>query len=254
MTKAEWLACEDPSRMLEYAKGCISDRKLRLFACACVRQIWGLLTDERGKQAVLAGEYYADGLITKAELTVAKDAAGGAAGGAARDAAWVAVWDAASAAARAAVSAAVWSATGGVARNAARDAAWDAARDAARSKQADLLRDITGNPWQSVRIPRQLITADILSLAQAAYDNISDDGSLDSVRSAILADALEEAGCAEGRILLHLRSVCEYCEGDGCFRVPRLGCVACRRCNGTGRMGSPHVRGCWALDLVLGKE
>jgi hypothetical protein len=47
---------------------------------------------------------------------------------------------------------------------------------------------------------------------------------LDSVRLSILADALEEAGCTEADLLSHLR-------GSG-----------------------PHVRGCWALDLLLGKE
>jgi hypothetical protein len=39
----------------------------------------------------------------------------------------------------------------------------------------------------------------------------------------ILADALEDAGCADAGILAHLRSL------------------------------GPHVLGCWALDLVLGK-
>ena len=42
-------------------------------------------------------------------------------------------------------------------------------------------------------------------------------------RLAVLSDALEEAGCAEARLLDHLRGP------------------------------SPHVRGCWAVDLLLGK-
>ncbi len=40
----------------------------------------------------------------------------------------------------------------------------------------------------------------------------------------VLADALEDAGCADADILAH-------CRGHG-----------------------PHVRGCWVVDLVLGKE
>lgn len=50
------------------------------------------------------------------------------------------------------------------------------------------------------------------------------EGTLDCTRLAILADALEEAGCNNADILSHCRSA------------------------------GPHVRGCWALDLVLGKE
>jgi hypothetical protein len=63
-----------------------------------------------------------------------------------------------------------------------------------------------------------------LRLAEAAYEERSlPRGTLDADRLAVLADALEEAGCADPDLLGHLR-------GPG-----------------------PHVRGCWALDLVLGK-
>src|SRR5262249_14974171 len=62
------------------------------------------------------------------------------------------------------------------------------------------------------------------TLAQSAYDErILPSGELDPTRLAILADALEEAGCTSADILDHLRSP------------------------------GPHVRGCWAVDLVLGK-
>ena len=45
-----------------------SRRKLTLFACSCVRQIWHLLKDERNKQAIIAAENYVDGLISKKEM------------------------------------------------------------------------------------------------------------------------------------------------------------------------------------------
>jgi hypothetical protein len=65
----------------------------------------------------------------------------------------------------------------------------------------------------------------VVRLAQAAHDERHlPTGTLDNVRLAVLADALEEAGCANEQILGHLR-------GPG-----------------------PHVRGCWVLDLLLGKE
>ena len=65
----------------------------------------------------------------------------------------------------------------------------------------------------------------MVGLAQAAYDERElPSGTLDATRLAVLADALEEAGCPDRTILDHLR-------GPG-----------------------PHVRGCWAVDLLLGKS
>jgi hypothetical protein len=65
----------------------------------------------------------------------------------------------------------------------------------------------------------------VVKLAEAAYqDRRLLGGTLDGNRLAVLADALEEAGCGEKNLLGHLR-------GPG-----------------------PHVRGCWALDLLLAKS
>jgi hypothetical protein len=64
----------------------------------------------------------------------------------------------------------------------------------------------------------------VVALAQAAYDHRTLPSGLDRTTLAVLADALEEAGCTDPDLLIHLR-------GPG-----------------------PHVRGCWALDLLLGKE
>jgi hypothetical protein len=69
------------------------------------------------------------------------------------------------------------------------------------------------------------LTPQVVALAQAAYEQRElPSGALDAARLAVLADALEEAGCTDADILNHLRSP------------------------------SPHVRGCWAVDLTLGKE
>ena len=63
-----------------------------------------------------------------------------------------------------------------------------------------------------------------VSLAQAAYDQrILPIGHLDPARLAVLSDALEETGCTDAELLGHLREP------------------------------GPHVRGCWALDLILAK-
>ena len=60
MTEAEWLACEDPGPMLSLLREQASDRKMRLFGCACVRQVWYVLEDDRERQATEVAERHAD--------------------------------------------------------------------------------------------------------------------------------------------------------------------------------------------------
>lgn len=79
-----------------------------------------------------------------------------------------------------------------------------------------LLCDIFGDRFQPVAFDPVWRTSDVLRLARGVYDERAFD------RLPILADAIEEAGCANGDLL-------EHCRGPG-----------------------PHVRGCWAVDLVLG--
>src|SRR5262245_16335653 len=62
MDEAEWLACTEPKPMLEFLKGKASDRKLRLFGCACCRRLWDLLPSDLNRQAVQAIEEYPDTL------------------------------------------------------------------------------------------------------------------------------------------------------------------------------------------------
>jgi hypothetical protein len=87
--------------------------------------------------------------------------------------------------------------------------------------QMGLLRDIVGNPFLSVAVsPSWMLWNDgtIPKLAHGIYDDRAFD------HLPILADALEDAGCDDADILAH-------CRGPG-----------------------PHVRGCWVVDLILGKS
>lgn len=45
LTESEWLECPGPYLMLEFLQRRISDRKLRLFGCACCRRIWNLISE-----------------------------------------------------------------------------------------------------------------------------------------------------------------------------------------------------------------
>jgi hypothetical protein len=72
MTEEEWQAGRRPREMLRFLYGRVSDRKLRLFACACVRRRWHLLQDERSRAAVDAAERYADGQLEGWRLGAAR--------------------------------------------------------------------------------------------------------------------------------------------------------------------------------------
>jgi hypothetical protein len=249
MTEAEWLACNDPTPMLDFLRGQASERKLRLFAVACCRRTWALVEDDRERmlahgcnpvevdlarqeadlawRAAAAAERYADGLADLAELRgliPADDEMEGCyADG--PDAAWTA---------RASAYRARWCAEyksprkfGLAARllnplvgpwfgvSSKRD------RDRERSAQCHLLCDLFGNPFRPAAAdPAWLAWNDgtVRRLAEALYQERAFD------RLPVLADALEEAGCTDPDLLDHLR-------GPG-----------------------PHYRGCWVVDLLLGKS
>jgi hypothetical protein len=64
-TGAEWTTYTTPGAMLRVLRGRTSDRRLRLFACACCRRVWPLLLDFRSRQAIETAESYADGLASE---------------------------------------------------------------------------------------------------------------------------------------------------------------------------------------------
>jgi hypothetical protein len=233
MTEAEWLASADPEAMLEFLEGKVSERKLRLFACACCRRIWPLLTDADSRHAVEVSERYADGRARMRDLAGALTLAA-ARGGEAALAAYSAasrnpgqsVGTASEAALDAVAGAAVQEArAAGVAPT---NEAWEGvratanrARAAEAREQAALLRDIAGNPFRPVTAEpswRAWHGGTVTRLAEAIYEQRRF-GDLP-----ILADALEEAGCSRADVLAH-------CRGPGA-----------------------HVPGCWVVDAVLLNE
>src|SRR5947209_6258724 len=77
MTKAEFDSCHDPQKLLGIAvtSGKASDRKLRLYAVAYCRSVWGNLAAAASRKAVEVAEDYADRRATPQELADAGNAA-----------------------------------------------------------------------------------------------------------------------------------------------------------------------------------
>jgi hypothetical protein len=218
MTEIDWLNCADPALLFQQLGDRGSDRKRRLFACACCRRIWHLHI-LRGRKAVEVAERYADGRAGRLDLgaaalelvhadTIARHV-GPAACEATRAASRCTLPLADGAGASRYVLAAVYLNSG------------YAARDDEAIDQCVMLRDIIGNPFRDAECdPAWLRWRDgtLPRMARGIYN----DRRFDELP--ILADALKDAGCDNADIL-------DHCRHEG-----------------------PHVRGCWVVDLLLGKE
>jgi hypothetical protein len=237
MTEAEWMTCTNPQKMLDFLGEKANDRKLRLFAVACCRGVWAWIKLKRSREATEQAERYADGLLNKATLAAAADATAKA---------WIKYnhhldeedhgiirslravhFACCEREALLRVSAMVMNAhrrtTAEIDLVSSREA--QDVVDAEGRRHVLLLRDIFDNPFHPARIEPVLLPHSVVSFAQATYEQRAlPSGELDPERLAILADAVEEAGCKNTDILMH--------------------------CRQTG----PHVRGCWVLDLLLGKS
>jgi hypothetical protein len=226
MTEAEWLACDDSHGMLKELWQSASARKMRLFAVACCRSVWPQLTDPRGRRAVEVAEQFADGTASdedrrRARLEVHR--AVGAAIGRVLSTAVRAAYDATDPNAGFAATASVGGMTLGRI----------AGTPFQRPSHADLLRDIFGNPFRPVAFSPDWRTDTAVTLARQMYE------SRDFDAMPILADALQDAGCDSDDILNHCRGVAGGGSGEPAGGAPTQ---------------TTHVRGCWVVDLVLGKE
>lgn len=307
MTEQDWLSSADPAAMLSLLDGAStfrgqpsinvsrprpSPRKLRLFACACVRAVWdgvecptcqgrsggafcsgvcrgtgrvGGLTDPRSRRAVETAERFADGETKPRSSEVYAEAF--RAIGAHQPTTF---GERAAALAHEVVC--------------ARDEELlercgrylDCVPPAA---QAALLRDIFGNPFRPVdawrkgmRIPEgATVNTDFGKLIyQKPAPWLAtilrwNDGTVPRIargiyeerawgRMPVLADALLDSGCDDEGLLRHCRGE-ERCPIVPVY-IPDNGHTCYCDCKGTGwlPLRGPHVRGCWCVDLLLGKE
>jgi hypothetical protein len=229
MTEAQWLAARRPIGMLLFLRDGISERKVLLFNCACCRLIWPHLGDEDRKAAALA-EISADDPTAILELRRRLDPERAAA---------LTIAGLSDKAVNEDLAALLATQThirlgllgkgpgvGILAYEAALLFAKvipECARQESQflheeERQTGLVRDIFGNPFRPVTLSPSWVTSAVTALARQMYE------ARDFSAMPILANALQDAGCACDAILNH--------------------------CRGLG----PHVCGCWVVDRILGKE
>jgi hypothetical protein len=246
MNETAWFNATDAYPMLKFLRRraggwftrnqAVADRQLRLFGVACCRNLWHFLGDHPGCVAVCISERYADGQASKDELRRARELMRSQPG-----VRWwrgwlsrvytfqmheVWLWTEGMAWAVAAGPDGLW-------REIAR-LAWVAGPDGPLGLSLELvdgmpspgllLRDIIFNPFKRPpTIPDSVLAWNdrcIVKMARTLYD----ENDFSQERMAVLADALEEAGITDEEVLGHCR-----------------------------QKGVVHVRGCWVVDLLLGK-
>jgi hypothetical protein len=245
MSENDWLTWWDAFDLLSWCEddeARLSERKLRLFAVACCRTIWPLLAEDLSRRAVKVAEAFADDQTSQEELQAVRSAAEvarqntqPAASGATPAREDVFAYGFAS-------LAELLTQADFIYRHMAQDVAdvvsgiafraaippqlWGTAEgeavamkvfDASGPVECDLVREIFCNPLRPVSVAPTWRTPQAIAIAQTVYDERQWQD------LPLLADALEDAGCTDEAILSH-------CRGPG-----------------------PHARGCWPVDLLLGK-
>ncbi|HEY1189720.1 MAG TPA: hypothetical protein VGE74_18880 [Gemmata sp.] len=219
MTEAEWFACGDPALVIgAIGRPAWTERRGRLFAVECCNRLRAL-PDPRLRAVIETVERYADGLVAGTELSAASTIAVSSVEWEARHD--MSSWQSSAAeVVLAAVSVEEYTVINSlVASVLAGRAQNDEPVTEAQQRRAlvALMREIAWNPFRPVAFNSAWRTADVVALAEGTYEKAFD-------RLPIFADALQDAGCGADDLLMHLRD-------------PE----------------AAHVRGCWALDLVLGK-
>jgi hypothetical protein len=227
MNEAEWLACADSEEMLLFLPDTVNHRKRRLLGCACVRRVWHSLPDDCLRQGVEVCERFADGLASEGELRAARDSAQGTyegIGDIIADHGSLAVTELCEGKVSLSLSIADRISAVAAEEKFDQETPWHVARAREQLAQCELIRDIVGNPFRPAILSPSVRTPEVVNLAQATYEErLLPSGQLHPDRLAVLADALDDAG-ADAELVKHLRTP------------------------------GAHVRGCFVLDLLLGKE
>jgi hypothetical protein len=226
MTEAEWLTKTDPKPMFELLGTKVSDRKLRLFGIACCRLSWDSFSDRQLRKAVELAEEYADGRLDESCRTAIERS-------------MLDIYEQELAEEKEFTPTPVLriltllsrqkydiSEAIGCSSSVAYWAFGDDYETNYRPFEVELVaehtqfvRDIFGHQaFRPITIEPSWLTSTVVSLAQQIYV------SRDFSSMPILADALQDVGCDNEDILNHCRQPGE------------------------------HVRGCWCVDLVLGKS
>lgn len=240
-TEEVWAACPAADFLFFHIENArlegrraLNERKLRLFGCACCRLLWPNLTHPSSRAAVEAAERYADGANTEDELIAAGEAAEGI-----LPKGRIVVPHAEDPRRAEYLRLAPAWAAGSVVRSegdgwpysthvndiiekvmeATEYEPFTLNREVTEAALCAFLRDIFGNPFRPAVFSPSWRTDTAVALARTMYD------SRDFSAMPILADALQDAGCGNTDVLNH-----------------------CRDAN------QVHVKGCWVVDLVLGKE
>ena len=208
-TEQQWLNSIDPEAMARLLESGDPDpRRWQLFACACCWRILPML-DDRSRQAVAIAERHAEGLATAEEVADACHQA---------HCAIVATWQPGMDPCLEYAAAAIHYALNHPQSARAYAAlATGGGQDAERRVQADLLRDVFGNPFRPARLDAAWRTPTVLAIAADIYHNDA------FSEMPVLGDALEDAGCDDSDVLDHARHA------------------------------RPHVRGCWLVEGLLAR-
>jgi hypothetical protein len=237
MTEAEWLAIADPALMLAFVEKKFSKRKLRLFACGCCFRMWDEKPESLPFRAITYGEHWAEkGVFNGPEGQAIWDAimqfqeedmhAGNHLRAIKLLYCLTCLGEDPLFLFRRRTSASIWGRLIQLPRRIFRLSSRpqpirddpDDPRTALMESWPPIIRCIFGNPFRPVTFEAEWRTTTAVQIAKGMYD------SRDFAAMPILADALQDGGCESATIL-------DHCRGGG-----------------------PHVRGCWVVDLVLGKE
>ena len=220
MTEEQWLSCTDPTVMLEFLRGKVSDRKLRLFACACYRRFPQLFEIAQARTVVEGIEKCVEGIQSYGAVLEAVSALRRFLRSEAPCSIIYVNSDLLQAIRGPSAWAVAWKTTDycdRVVRTTCRNG------DEENWARLRVFRDIFGNPCRpALSIDSRLLNPDIVAFGRSIYEErMLPEGTLDLARLATLADALAAAGCNDAELLGHLREP------------------------------GPHVRGCHGVDAVL---